>query len=120
MLTMVAHSKAGGITAWDKPSVDKCLLNTECGPKGGLFTDFCNVVCRAGGFKSSTCTNSKGKGYAVCSCDGKGDAERFLKANCGFLCEIGCTSCGYSNSKCISEPKTAKSRIACSCSGKKI
>lgn len=116
---MVTSVKAGGIHGWNThhPN-DKCLLNTDCGPKGGLFTDFCSVVCRAGGFKGSKCTNFKGQGYAVCTCEGKGDSEVLLKANCTFLCDLACKSCGYEESYCSSEKKTVKSVIQCNCNKK--
>lgn len=120
---MIASAKVGGLNEWDIQDIhhpnDKCLLNTDCGPKkGGLLTDFCDIVCRVGGFTSSKCINFKGKGIAGCWCEGKGDSEKFLKLNCGPLCEIGCKSCGYKESYCSSEKKTVKSAIQCHCSKK--
>lgn len=113
---MVVNSNGGGFGTWpDNRHVDTCRLRTDCGPKGGLFTDFCDVVCRAGGFKGSACLNFVDQGYAVCSCKGNGDSEKFLKANCELLCELGCSSCGYKKSRCTSEPKTVKSAIRCNC-----
>lgn len=119
MVNMAVNAKTGDYGRFYKTHEDKCLLNTQCGSPGGLFTDFCNVVCRAGGFKGSTCTNFRGQGQAICSCEGKGDSEKFLKANCGFLCKIGCDSCGYKESSCSSAPLTVKSAITCTCSHRK-
>lgn len=119
MLKMVVNAGTGEFGTWGKLNDDKCLLNTDCGRPGGLLTEYCSAVCRAGRFNSSSCTNFKDQGYAVCACEGKGDSEKYFKANCEFLCRKACTSCGYNDSYCSSSPETLKSAMQCNCRHKK-